>query len=167
MNEAGLLDAVSRVIHAEGLALDRQRWDDWLALYAPEAVFWMPAWKGEHELCDDPERELSLIYYANRQGLEERVSRVRSGKSIASTPLPRTTHCIAGVVVEHVHHDGVVDAAASWTVHQYAPRLRTEVTLHGLYEHRMAFTDGAWRILRKKVTLRSECIPTLLDFYGV
>ena len=70
-------------------------WDDWLALYTEDAEFWVPTWRDEHQLTEDPARELSFIYLQGRALLAERVFRITSGRSAASTPLPRTrlSHC--------------------------------------------------------------------------
>jgi len=75
-----LADA-SQVLYREAYYLDAQRWDEWLAMFADDCEYWMPAWKGEHELTDNPKREISLIYYGTRAGLEDRVWRIRSGQS--------------------------------------------------------------------------------------
>ncbi|MBN0653703.1 hypothetical protein JTM24_33900, partial [Pseudomonas aeruginosa] len=43
------------------------------------------------------QKEISLIYYPNREGLEDRVYRIKTERSGASTPEPRTTHIISNV----------------------------------------------------------------------
>ena len=50
-------------IYREGLLLDRQEFDAWVDLFTPECVFWMPAWRDDGTQTEDPDRELSLIYY--------------------------------------------------------------------------------------------------------
>ncbi|MCS5932991.1 aromatic-ring-hydroxylating dioxygenase subunit beta [Klebsiella pneumoniae subsp. pneumoniae] len=52
---------------------------------------WMPAWGDDDQLTRDPQKEISLIYYPNREGLEDRVYRIKTERSGASTPEPRTT----------------------------------------------------------------------------
>ncbi len=44
------------VIFSEALAIDERRWDDWLAHFADDCVFWVPAWRSESELTTDPDR---------------------------------------------------------------------------------------------------------------
>ena len=80
------------VLFREAYYLDGRKWDDWLELFTEDCEYWVPSWKDEHQVTEDPKREISLIYYGGRFGLEDRVWRIRSGQSIASTPLPRTTH---------------------------------------------------------------------------
>ncbi|HXP12537.1 MAG TPA: aromatic-ring-hydroxylating dioxygenase subunit beta, partial [Stellaceae bacterium] len=71
-----LLASGTEVLQREALYLDERRWDDWLALYTPDCEYWMPAWKSEDELGQNPRTELSYFYYDNRAGLEDRVARV-------------------------------------------------------------------------------------------
>jgi len=45
--ETGSLAAGVELVHREARLLDEQRWDDWLALYAEDCEYWMPAWKAD------------------------------------------------------------------------------------------------------------------------
>ncbi len=94
-----------------GALLDDKEWDAWLALYAPDAQFWMPSWDDDDKLVSDPAREVSLIYYAHKGGLEDRVFRIRTERSSAtSLPEPRTSHNISNVeIIEQ--DDGELQAA--------------------------------------------------------
>jgi len=57
-------DEAAALLYREALLLDRGDWDEWLQLFTDDAVFWMPAWRDELTPTADPDRELSLIYYA-------------------------------------------------------------------------------------------------------
>lgn len=155
-------------LYREALCLDTQRFDEWLALFVPDCEYWVPAWKSEHETTTDPRRELSLIYYRSRSGLEDRVWRVRSGRSIASRPLPRTQHAITNVLVEQG------DAASArvlsnFTVHQFRLKSYETEVLYGRYQHDLVRTpdvDG-WRIQAKRIVLLNDYLPAMLDFYSL
>jgi 3-phenylpropionate/cinnamic acid dioxygenase small subunit len=161
--------AACNLVAREALLLDAQRWEDWLALYAEDAVFWLPAWTDEHRLSASPGRELSLIYCSSRAGLDDRVWRVRSGLSVASRPLPRTTHSVANSVarlaVDGAGDDVVVES--SWTCHVFALKERASHVFHGRYEHRLRRDREQWRIAAKTIVLMNDTIPTMLDFYCV
>jgi 3-phenylpropionate/cinnamic acid dioxygenase small subunit len=161
--------AACNVVAREALLLDAQRWDDWLALYAEDAVFWLPAWTDEHRLAASPERELSLIHCSSRAGLEDRVWRVRSGLSVASRPLPRTTHSVANGVARAADDraGGDVVVESSWTCHVFVLKERTTHVFHGRYEHRLRRDREQWRIAAKTIVLMNDTIPTMLDFYCV
>jgi hypothetical protein len=89
------IEDVRQFLFAEARALDDKDWDAWLACYAPDAEFWMPSWDDDDKLVTDPQSEVSLIYYAHRGGLEDRVFRIKTERSSAtSLPEPRTSHNI-------------------------------------------------------------------------
>ena len=91
---------VERFLYREARALDDKEWDDWLAFYAADAVFWMPSWDDDDRLVDNPMTDISLIYYGHKGGLEDRVFRIRTERSSAtSLPEPRTSHNISNVEV--------------------------------------------------------------------
>jgi len=164
---SGLLtvEAATTLLYSEALALDERRWDDWLALYAEDAIYWVPAWKNEAETTTDPNAELSLIYYESRAGLEDRIWRLKSGLSVASNPLRRTTHVISNVLLDGTGEDGSVEVKASGVTHVYDPRRKGSDVFFGLYVYRLKLLDGGWRIAAKTVRLMNDNIPAVLDVY--
>jgi 3-phenylpropionate/cinnamic acid dioxygenase small subunit len=163
----GDLQVAQDLLFREALYLDSQRWDDWLGLFSEDCEYWVPAWKGEHEPTADPKRELSLIYYASRGGLEERVWRVRSNRSVASKPLPRTQHLISNVLLLEPPADDVLKVCSNWIVHQFKLKSRETDTLYGRYEHELIRSGGTWRIRRRKAYLLNDYMPAMLDFYSL
>ena len=94
------VEDVRQFLFAEARALDDKDWDTWLAFYVPNAEFWMPSWDDDDKLVSDPQTEISLIYYGHRGGLEDRVFRIRTERSSAtSLPEPRTSHNISNVEI--------------------------------------------------------------------
>ncbi len=157
----------AEILYREALYLDTQRWDDWLALYLEDCEYWVPAWKSEHEPTSNPKQELSLIYYSNRSGLEDRVWRVRSRKSAASNPLPRTQHTITNILVEPDSNQGRIHLLSNWTVHQFLIKHKETEFLCGRAEHVLVSKDGVWRIAYKKSLVLSDVLPAALDFYSL
>ncbi|WP_226015899.1 aromatic-ring-hydroxylating dioxygenase subunit beta [Novosphingobium sp. FKTRR1] len=160
--------AAEDLLYREALYLDTRRWDEWLALYLPDATFHVPAWRDETSQTQDPETELSLVWYKGRANLEDRVWRARSGLSLASSPLPRVVHLIANVVVEDAQVEagtGVVGSA--FTVHLHDPRAERTHAFFGRYRHVLVEHDGAWRIAAKTVHLLNDVIPTVIDFHSL
>ena len=160
------LAAGVELVHREARLLDEQRWDEWLALYLEDCEYWMPAWKADGTPTADPRAELSHIYYASRAGLEDRVVRIRSGKSAASTPMPRTAHLLGSVLALDSPADRL-RLGSTWVTHVYFPRSRESHAFFGRTEHELAQRGGEWRIARKKILLQNDYIPTMLDVYCV
>ena len=164
MNAAPHLAQVEDFLYQEAWLLDQQHWDAWLDLYAPDCRYWVPAWKGDHELVDDPNAGLSFIYYDSRGGLEDRVWRARSGTSVASTPLPRTCHQVTNVRCEE-SGPGRLLARSAWSCHVFDLRTGTQRVFFGRYEHALARGSGELRIAEKKIILLNDVIDGSIDFY--
>jgi 3-phenylpropionate/cinnamic acid dioxygenase small subunit len=160
--ESSTLNQVSDLLYREAAALDEQRWDDWLALFTEDCEYWLPAWKGEHALVADPKTEVSMIYHDRRARLEDRILRIRTGTSAASTPLPRTWHSVTNIRLGEAEGD-LLPVHAQWQANTY--RFDHTDALYGRYEYRLAQVDGAWRIRRKKIVLINDMINTVLDVY--
>lgn len=156
----------ARILHEEALHLDRLDFDHWIALYTPDCVFWMPAWRDDGTQTEDPNRELSLIYYKGRRNLEDRVQRIRSGFSVASAVMPRVSHMIGNVLVSDAEGTEVrVDSTFIVNVHDV--RTRRDHAYFGRYEHELRLEDGTWKISRKVIRLMNDVVPTMLDVYGI
>jgi hypothetical protein len=79
---------VRQFLYREVHFLDDKEWENWLALYAPNVEFWMPSWDDDDRLVTDPQTEISLIWYGNKGGLEDRVFRIGTERSGASGAAP-------------------------------------------------------------------------------
>lgn len=155
-----------RLIYREAYLLDMRKFDDWLALYRDDAEYAIPAWLDETTLATDPNRELFLIYFADKTGLEDRVYRINTRDSYASTPMPRSAHVIGNVLILSSTAEEV-EATCSWTVHQYADRKGPR--MHGgRYDYRLRRDpDGDLRIAKKHVTFLNDRVDIPLDVYNV
>lgn len=165
MTTLSAVDA-AEFLYREARFLDRQDFDSWLALYTTDCLFWMPAWRDDGTQTDDPERELSLIYYRGRRNLEDRVKRIRSGFSVASRVMPRVAHMIGNVLSETVD-DRHVRLDSSFIVNVQDVRSNRSHAYFGHYEHELRLQDGVWKISRKVVRLMNDVVPTMLDVYGI
>lgn len=167
IDEAALVAAGVDLLEREAAALDERRWDDWLALFTADCEYWMPAWKSDDTLTSDPRTELSHFYYASRAGLEDRVYRIRSDRSPASMPLPRTTHIVANVRPLEPLGAERMRLRCSWVSHVFFPRSEESHAFFGHAEHTLVADGNRWLIARKRIVLQNDYIPTMLDIYCV
>ncbi len=165
MSGADVTVLAARILFDEARALDEQRFDDWLAMYAQDAVFWVPAWTDDGRLTENPETELSLIHCTRAQ-LAERVGRVEGGRSLASSPLPRTAHIVSNVIADQLAPDRI-RVASVVTTHAFNIKRRSTSVVFALVEHELARDGDAWRIARKKIALQNDYIATMMDFYTI
>lgn len=159
-------DEAQAFLYREALLLDEGDYDAWLDLFTHDAIFWMPAWRNESEQTDDPDRELSLIYYQGRRNLEDRVKRIRSGLSVASKIRLRVMHAISNVMVT-AQAPGTATVSSCFIVNLVDVRAGRTHAFFGRYEHDLIETDKGWRISRKLIRLLNDVVPTLLDVYSI
>ena len=161
-----LLTRCSDLLYQEAAYLDERRWQEWLALYTEDAEFWLPAWDDDVSPTVDPQSQLSLIYYPSRAGLEDRVWRIQSGLSPATSPLLRTCHLITNVRVTNVVN-GQPQLSAHWQVQIYRPEKQQAFTYFGFYEHMLRTEAGSFHIAKKKIILLNDVVEGVLDIYHV
>jgi benzoate/toluate 1,2-dioxygenase subunit beta len=155
--------AVQRFLGREAAALDAKDWDNWLELYHPDAEYWVPAWDDSGRLTQDPNREISLIYYPNRGGLEDRVYRMRTGRSSASTPAPRTCHIFCLLAVDH--EGEMIRARTSWSVTSVLEDQPT--TYCGSATYDLEPSGDSFTIRRKYTVVVNDLAQTMLDVYSI
>jgi len=153
-------------LYREARLLDGGEWDDWVAMYREDAVYWVPAWLDETETTRDPLTQVSLVYHDARRGLEERVARIESRKSITALPLPRTVHQISNLEATETA-PGEITCHSVFSIHVYDPRVAKEHVRHGRYHHTLRRDGEDWKIARKVITLVNDRVPTVLDFYSL
>lgn len=141
---------------------DNKDWDAYLAMFSEDSEFHLPQWDSEHVYTTDPKKGMSLIYYPNRGGLEDRVFRLRTGKAASATPLPRTVHLVNNVRLESLEN-GDLQAMVNW--HTLYHRLQVSEQFFGYATYRLRPVGDSWQISRKHVVLLNDTINSVLDFY--
>ena len=156
---------VRQFLYREARCLDDKEWENWLALYAPDVEFWMPSWDDDDQLVTDPQTEISLIWYGNKGGLEDRVFRIGTERSSAtSLPEPRTSHNITNVEI--------LDQRASdcrlrfnWVTYSY--RYKTTEVYFGTSFYTLDTSGPEPLIKKKKVVLKNDYIHHVIDIYHI
>ncbi len=165
MDRRALQYEVEQLLYREVYCLDLRKWAEWLALFTEDVEYWMPAWVSEEELAHDPATQLSMIHIRNRDELDDRVFRINTRDSYASTPLPRYCHVLGNVLI--IDADApMIAASASWTVHQYAEAKGARVH-GGRYEYGLRREDGDLKIARKKIIFLNDRVDVPIDIYNI
>ena len=159
------LEDVTAFLYREARYLDDRDWDAWLECYAADAEFWMPSWDDDGRLIEDPQSEISLIYYPHRGGLEDRVFRIRTERSSAtSLPEPRTSHHISNVEILG-QCGGEVSVRFNWVTYSF--RYKIVDTYFGTSFYTLDVSRGDPVIARKKVVLKNDYIHHVVDIYHI
>jgi 3-phenylpropionate/cinnamic acid dioxygenase small subunit len=86
---------VQQFLFHEARLLDERRFDEWLALYAPQAEYWVPyAWEQA-----SPKQHVSLLYETVAL-LRMRVDRLQRELSPLDWPPARVNHYLSNVTVD-------------------------------------------------------------------
>ena len=162
--ESRLFERVSAFLGAEAGLLDGREWQDWLALFAPDARYWAPVWIDDHKMTSDPTRQTSLIY-ADRVELEARIFRIESEDSYASMPLPQTSHVVTCTGVQKAE-GGLIKARANWMVH-YFWRTKGAFVRAGRYEYDLRENGDTFQIALKKIFIHDDRVVGPIDIYNI
>jgi benzoate/toluate 1,2-dioxygenase beta subunit len=87
--------AVENFLYREARLMDENAYAEWLALWADDALYWVPA--GDDEI--DPSRQVSTIY-DDRKRLDARIRRLLSGNAHAQSPRSRMRRVISNIEIE-------------------------------------------------------------------
>lgn len=163
--EIATLETVRAFLYREARLLDDRQFDEWLECYHSDSEFWMPAWDVDDRLTEDPQTEISLIYYDNRGGIEDRVFRIKTDRSSAtSLPEPRTGHNITDVEIME-HDGGQVKVRFNWFTLYF--RYNTTDTYFGTSYYTIDLSGSAPVIMQKKVVLKNDYIHHVVDVYMI
>lgn len=156
-------EQIQAFIYREARLLDDRQWDEWLTCYSENVVYWMPAWDDEDRLTENPQTEISLIYYPNRDGLEDRVYRIKTERSGASSmPEPRTTHQTSNL--EILSREGnEVKLRFNWQTNSH--RYHKTETFFGTSFYTLDIGGEQPLITEKKVVLNNDYINQVIDIY--
>ena len=163
-NLEATLESVSQFLFKEARLLDDEQWDEWLECYAPTASFWMPAWDDYNTLTEDPQSEISLIYYPDRQGLEDRIFRIKTERSSATMPDTRTSHNVNNIEILERHEDKVV-VRFNWNTLSF--RYQKAYSYFGMSRYEIDLSGEKPQILNKYVVLKNDYINQVIDIYHI
>lgn len=151
-------------LYREARLLDDRQWDEWLTLYAEDVRYWMPSWDDDDQITEDPLSEISLIYYGDRSGLEDRVFRIKTERSGASTPEPRTAHSVLNVEVLADRSDAI-DVRYNFATHNH--RYKRDDIFFGTMFVTLRKAGDDFLISDKKIVLKNDYIRQVIDIYHV
>ena len=146
VTDIAVRDEFRRLIEREARLLDQLRYDDWLAMYTAECVYWVPSTPN----AGDPRREVAIMF-DDRRRLEDRVYRFRTGFAWSQAPASRTVRLIANVEVFATARDDVRMVRSNFLISEFwgdETRLLT-----GWAGHRTVREGNAWKIQAKQVNL--------------
>ena len=140
-------DEIIDFIYSEVRLLDEGRFDEWLDLWLPDAVYWMPL---DYKQTD-PNLVTSLLYEDNFM-LRLRVDRLNGERTFSQKPKSRCHHVIQRPFIDVYNPDeGLFQTYTS--MHYVETRLDDQFLLALTATHDLKLVDGGLRIAGKRVEL--------------
>jgi 3-phenylpropionate/cinnamic acid dioxygenase small subunit len=139
-------DHFRMLIEREARLLDQLRFDEWLAMYSPECIYWVP---GTPE-AGDPRREIA-ISFDDRRRMEDRIYRLRTGYAWSQAPKSRTVRLISNVEVFATAQSTARMVRSNFLISEF--RVDGTRFLSGWCGHRFAQTADRWEIQVRQVNL--------------
>jgi len=136
---------VENFLYREARLMDGHAYDEWLALWTDDALYWVPSNDDDF----DPERHVSIVY-ENRAGLEDRVARLKSGAAYAQDPKSRLSRVVSNVEVEE-GDNGELTVYSTFNLTALRRRRMDIFAGHSIYKLRRH--GDSFKIAYKKVLL--------------
>jgi 3-phenylpropionate/cinnamic acid dioxygenase small subunit len=139
-------DRFRMLIEREARLLDQLRFDEWLSMYAPECIYWVP---GTPE-AGDPRREIT-ISFDDRRRMEDRIYRLRTGYAWSQAPKSRTVRMISNVEVFSTQQSSIRMVRSNFLISEF--RVDGTRFLSGWCGHRFIENTHSWQIRVRQVNL--------------
>jgi len=138
---------LARLVYREARLIDERRFDEWYALYADDAFYWVPLVPGQA----DGENHTSLMY-EDKLLLRLRIERFGNPRSYSLHPQVRCLHVLQQPEVESAD-----PAANRYLMRTNEIYVETQGGNRSVYaavvRHTLSVIDGALRIRLKRVDL--------------
>jgi benzoate/toluate 1,2-dioxygenase beta subunit len=132
----------------EARLLDAGQFEEWLKLYEPQGIYWMPSRPGQ----TDP-LNVASIMYEDHAILSIRVQRLLEARALVLTPMPRTTHLVGNIEAESAGDGEFTVSAAFVCVEHQAEKQRI---YSGRHTYHLVQRDDRFRIKMKRVALMNS-----------
>lgn len=143
-----LIREIEEFLYHEASLLDRRRFEDWMALFAEDGVYWAPARPDQESAIEE-----ASIFYEDRRMLEARVRRLAHPRVWSQIPPSRSRHLLGNVVLERIDEESkLLHVRSSLVMFEYRDDERRAFAADCRHRLRRA-GDGSFRIALKRVEL--------------
>jgi 3-phenylpropionate/cinnamic acid dioxygenase small subunit len=136
---------VENFLYREARLMDENAYAEWLALWADDALYWVPATADDI----DPATHVSTIY-DDRARLEARIKRLSSGYAFSQDPKSRMRRVISNIEIEE-GANGEITAYSNFVLAEL--RRGKQDVFAGRTIHKLRTAGDAFKIFYKKVML--------------
>ena len=141
------LREVEQFLYRQAELLDEKRWDDFIALFAEDGMYWMPA--APEQTTGDG---VPSIFYEDRNLMTVRMKRVTHPHAWSQSPMWGTSHLVSNVAIEKENpRTGEITVRSRFHMMEF----RRDASRHfaGTYRHQLIRENGGYRIKLQRVDM--------------
>lgn len=137
---------IEQFLYREARLLDTRRFDDWLDLWTPDGMYWVPQRPDQ----TSPRDHISL-FWEDATMREVRVRRLTNPRNWSQQPPTRTARMVGNVMIDGTDRAGRLIVHSVLAVTEWRNGLRQ---FAGLVTHKLESQQaGGWKIYLKRVDL--------------
>lgn len=154
---------VESFLFHEARLLDENRFEEWLALIADDAPYWMPVFETlEGDADNSPVAGQWSVMEEGKAFLAKRLERLKTGLAHSEQPRSRTRRLVSNVLVEG---DGDEVTVRSNFILFQARRDKDGDFFVGRREDRLRRAGDSWLIAGRKVFLDHRVMPRAISLF--
>jgi 3-phenylpropionate/cinnamic acid dioxygenase small subunit len=143
---------IEAFLYKEARLADENRYDEWAALWTDDAIYWLPANSDDY----DPHQHISIIY-DDRERLQDRVDRLKSGAAWAQEPRSRIRRVVSNIEIEPPTDNGEVSVSSNFVLGDLRRGLQAVYFARQI--HRLRPSAEGLKLAYKKVMLLNNNEP--------
>ena len=140
-------DRIIDFIYDEARMLDEGRYDEWLALWLEDGIYWMPL---DYKQTDA--KMTTSLMHEDMFMLKLRVERLNGARTFSQKPKSRCHHVIQRPFIDEFD-EGAGRFKTNTSMHYVETRLDEQQLLALTAAHDLVLVDGKLRIANKRVDL--------------
>lgn len=134
-------------VYEEARMLDDGRFDEWLDLWTPDGLYWMPL-----EYNQQDENLVTSLLHEDFFMIKLRVERFKGERTFSQKPKTRCHHVIQRPFVDRLDA-GTGECVTHTAFHYVETRLDDQTLLAANARHHLVMVDGKLKMKRKRVDL--------------
>lgn len=139
-------EALNQFLYFEARLLDERRWDEWLALWTDDGMYWVP----QSFEQTSPYDHISL-FWENKMLRELRMRRLENARNWSQQPPTQASRLLGNISIEGQDQQGYLVVRANFQ--SVESRAGQQRVLAGSYIYKLASTADSWKLYLKQVNL--------------
>lgn len=159
-----LVKEIEAFLYAEARLLEDNRFDEWIACLSDDIHYYMPVRQNiDFPAEDNADIGAFALFDDDRQSLELRVLRIKTGQAHAEVPLSVTQRFITNVMAKPTDGRGL-QVHSNFMVYQER-RGQHGVTFYGRRNDILVRDKSSFRLEKRTIELAQTILPTTISIF--